>query len=137
MIHRQPRITTNFTVVPNQILNDQRISLKAKGLLIYILSKPDHWRTSTAHLASIGPEGREAIQTALKELEHAGYVVRRRYQDLTTGRWQYDTLVFDCPHLGTRLPEQLSTDCPQPQSGFPAEENRPVLVNPEKARTEY
>ena len=22
MIHRQPRITTNFTVVPNQILND-------------------------------------------------------------------------------------------------------------------
>ena len=51
MIHRQPRITTNFTVVPNQILNDGRISFRAKGLLVYILSKPDHWRTTTSHLA--------------------------------------------------------------------------------------
>jgi hypothetical protein len=121
MIQRQPRITTNFTVIPNQILNDSRLSLRAKGLLVYILSKPDHWRTSTAHLASIGPEGRQAIQSTLRELEHTGYVVRRRYQDPQTGQWRYDTLVFDCPHLGTRPPEQLSTDHPQPQSTSPAQ----------------
>lgn len=126
MIHRQPRITTNFTVVPNQILNDGRISFRAKGLLVYILSKPDHWRTTTSHLATIGPDGRQAIQTMMRELEHAGYVVRRRYQDPSTGQWRYDTLVFDCPHLGTRPPEQLSTDCPQPQSTSPAEGNPSV-----------
>ena len=121
MIHRQPRITTNFTVVPNQILNDGRISFKAKGLLVFILSKPDHWRTPTSHLASIGPDGRQAIQSMMRELEQAGYVVRRRYQDQATGQWRYDVLVFDCPHLGTRPDEQLSTDCPQPQTASPAE----------------
>ena len=72
MIHRQPRITTNFTVVPNQILNDGRISFRAKGLLVHILSKPDHWRTTTSHLATIGPDGRQAIQTMMRELEQAG-----------------------------------------------------------------
>ena len=121
MIHRQPRITTNFTVVPNQILNDGRISFRAKGLLVFILSKPDHWRTTTSHLASIGPDGRQAIQSMMRELEQAGYVVRRRYQDPATGQWRYDVLVFDCPHLGTRPDEQLSTGFPQPRSTSPAE----------------
>ncbi|MBM5802403.1 MAG: hypothetical protein FJ077_16670 [Cyanobacteria bacterium K_DeepCast_35m_m2_023] len=103
MILRQPRVTTNFTVVPNAILKDSRLSFRAKGLLVYILSKPDYWRTTTAHLASVGCDGKQAVQTTLRELEANGYVVRRRYQDSKTGQWRYETLVYDCPHLGTRL----------------------------------
>ena len=121
MIVRSARPHLNYSVVHNDLIEDKRISFKARGLLIYLLSKPDHWRTTTSHLATIGPDGRQAIQTMMRELEQAGYVVRRRYQDPSTGQWRYDTLVFDCPHLGTRPPEQLSTDCPQPQSTFPAE----------------
>ena len=32
----------------------------------------------------------------MTELESAGYIKRRRYQD-DGGKWQYDTLVFDIP----------------------------------------
>jgi len=128
MIVRTPS-RTNFTVIPNAVLNDPKLSFKAKGLLAHILSKPAHWRTHTRQLAVIGPDGIDAIRSALRELENHGYVRRHRYQDKTTGRWCYDTHVFDTP--------QLSTPCPQPQGDFPDEENPHELVNTDVERIDY
>lgn len=122
MIVRTPS-KTNFTVIPNSVLNHPNLSFKAKGLLAHILSKPAHWRTHTRQLAAVGPDGIDAIRTALRELETHGFVRRHRYQDKTTGRWCYDTHVFDSP--------QLSTACPQPRTDFPDEENPDELVKTE------
>jgi hypothetical protein len=33
----------NYTQVPNDIINDKRLSLKAKGLYLFLVSKPDNW----------------------------------------------------------------------------------------------
>jgi len=96
MIRRSPRPRTAFTVVQNRVIEDHRISFKATGILIYLLSKPDDWRTSTAHLARAKKEKIDAIRTAMTELEEAGYVKRRRYQD-KAGRWQFETVVYDDP----------------------------------------
>ena len=96
MIRRSPRPRTSFTVVQNQIIEDHRLSFKATGVLIYLLSKPDDWRTSTAQLARAKKEGIDAVRTAMSELEKAGYVRRRRYQD-SAGRWAFETVVFDDP----------------------------------------
>jgi len=35
---------TNFTIIGNTGLKDKRLSLKAKGLLAYMLSLPDDWK---------------------------------------------------------------------------------------------
>ncbi len=53
MIRRAPRPLTNWTMIRNEVIADPELSFKATGVLIYILSKPDHWHTSTAHLAII------------------------------------------------------------------------------------
>ena len=45
MIIRAQRRET-FTVVNNTAINDNRLSFRAKGVLVYILSKPDNWRVS-------------------------------------------------------------------------------------------
>ena len=96
MIIRSPRRRDNFTIVSNTIVRDHRLSWKARGLLIYLLSQPDHWRASSAHLASISPEGIHAVRTGLKELEAAGYLRRARHQR-PNGTWQTDNIIYDQP----------------------------------------
>ena len=95
-IYRAPRPESNWTQIRNGIIDDHRITFKATAVLIYILSKPDNWRTSTRHLSTVKKEGIDAVRTAMTELECAGYVQRGRYQD-ETGKWCYDTLVYDIP----------------------------------------
>ena len=100
MIVRGKRPESNFTVVSNDIAQNHRLSYRARGVLVYILSRPDDWRTSADRLAKEGVEGRDAIRTALDELVLAGYACRVREQD-DKGRWSTALMVFDFP-LDTR-----------------------------------
>lgn len=96
MIIRAPRRRDNFTIINNDIIRNHHLSWKARGLLVYLLSQPDNWRTSSAHLASISPEGIHAVRTGLKELEEYGYLRRVKHQR-PNGTWQTDNLVYDRP----------------------------------------
>lgn len=66
----------NFTMVSNHVLRNENLSLKAKGLYAYMWSLPDSWDYSVAGLTKVLKEGKSAINEALKELEHEGYLVR-------------------------------------------------------------
>lgn len=71
----------NYTVMSNYHLNDENISLKAKGLLSQMLSLPDTWDYTLRGLASINKERIDAIRTAVLELEQYGYITRRQLRD--------------------------------------------------------
>ena len=73
--------TQNYTVMSNYHLNDKALSLKAKGLLSLMLSLPDSWDYTTRGLASICKEGVDGIRATVRELENAGYIIRRRVRD--------------------------------------------------------
>ena len=90
-----------YTVLSNDIIRNHALSFKARGLLAYLLSMPDNWSVSSAHLAKTGPDGREAVRTALIELVSAGYLIRERKQDPSTGRWGWIQTVYDAP-VGNR-----------------------------------
>lgn len=79
-IVRQPR-KRNFTTVPNDVIENAALSFRARGLLIYMLSRPDGWTTSAERLVSAAVEGRDAIRTALTEIETAGYLHRIKSRD--------------------------------------------------------
>lgn len=66
----------NFTMVSNHVLKNPNLSLKAKGLYAYMWSLPEDWDYSVAGLVTCLKEGKSAINEALKELEHEGYLVR-------------------------------------------------------------
>ena len=67
----------NYTVIRNEPLEDRRLSWKARGLLVYLLSKPDDWRVIVTHLVSQSDlDGRAAVTTALEELEQLSYLKR-------------------------------------------------------------
>ena len=67
-----------FTRVPNAAVNDDRLDLKSRGLLLLMLSKPNDWRFTEANLARDAGVGRDQLRTAIGVLVDAGYVYRWR-----------------------------------------------------------
>ena len=66
----------DFTILRNAALRDERLSLKAKGMLALMMSFPDDWTYHLEHLEGISTDGRDATRGAVRELEAAGYVSR-------------------------------------------------------------
>lgn len=64
----------HFTQIPNSWLRDNRITFKARGLLAQILSNSTGFRLSIRSIAENNKEGRDAIRSAVKELEFYGYL---------------------------------------------------------------
>lgn len=64
----------NFTVLSNEMLREQQMSLKAKGLLAVMLSLPPDWNYSINGLVAICKENLTAVKTALRELKENGYL---------------------------------------------------------------
>jgi len=88
----------DFTVMCNYHLRDKRLSLKAKGLLSFMLSLPEDWDYSLTGLASLCKENIKAIRSAIHELEIYGYVVReRKHGEL--GRFDYDYIIKEIPDV--------------------------------------
>lgn len=67
-----------FTRIPNTAIGDPQLDLKALGLLVLMLSKPDGWTFRERNLAEAAGVGREAVRTAMAKLVAAGYVRRTR-----------------------------------------------------------
>jgi hypothetical protein len=74
-----------FTQISNHWLRDNRLSFKARGLLAYIESHTPEWNISVHWLAAQNPEGKEALRSAIAELELYGYL--KREQENVEGRF--------------------------------------------------
>lgn len=66
----------NFTVMSNHHFKNKNLSLKAKGLLSLMLSLSEDWNYNMQGLASLSRDGIDSVRSAIKELEHHGYVQR-------------------------------------------------------------
>ena len=80
----------DYTIVDNSCLRDVNLDIAERGLLITMLSLPDNWDFSGKGLSSILPCGKTKIYSALKKLEIAGYLMRKRiYKDGRVADWEY------------------------------------------------
>lgn len=71
----------SFTRLPNRWVRDERLSLKAIGLLAQLQSHSVGWKVSVNTLAKANRVGIDYIRGAILELEHAGYLVRSQERD--------------------------------------------------------
>jgi hypothetical protein len=87
-----------YVQINKQVFEDTRISWAAKGLMGYLLSKPDGWTVRFYDLVNHGPQKRNALQRVLKELARYGYMNRKRIRN-EAGRFEYVTEVYELPVL--------------------------------------
>ena len=93
------------------------MSMKATCLLLKMLGKPDNWDYTISGMKTFCKEGRDAIRSALKELEYFGYLERRKVRDARGRYTDIEYIIYEVP---------IS---PPPRSAYPESEN-PSLENP-------
>ena len=65
----------------NDLLNNPKISFKAKWLFIYLKENYNNWDLSIEKIKVNTKESKDAIRSWLKELEEQWYLKRNKYQD--------------------------------------------------------
>ncbi len=96
-IHRT-KTQNNFTIIHNDIIKDENLSLPAIGLLVYLISKPNDWQVLPKYLSTklYKKENSKAsyryILELLQELESSGHCTRSKNSDGSTTYYIYDTV---------------------------------------------
>lgn len=98
----------NYTIMSNHHLQNKNLSLKAKGLLSYMLSLPENLDYSLAGLESNCKESKTSLRTALNELKDNGYlIIEKMYPNQTQSkRIKYVYNIFEEPHLEPGIHKQ-------------------------------
>jgi hypothetical protein len=93
-----------FAIIRKGLLEDIRLTWQARGVLAYLLSKPDGWKVRRNDLANRGPHGEKFIRAVLVELRETGYAKLDR---VTTGgkvrEWRWT--ISDTPEF---IPDAVS-----------------------------
>lgn len=107
------RPNRDFTTIRNAAIRDPRLSGKAKGYLVLLLSFPDDWQFYESHLLTLMTDGRSAFRSGIRELEAAGYLLRRqeRSEDGKLGRSVYyvSDIPNEQPEPQERVPDDIRT----------------------------
>ncbi|TWT18530.1 hypothetical protein FQY83_14215 [Luteimonas marina] len=135
-IIRAPRPIVGWYCLDRRISEDARLSWAARGLLVFLLGKPDNWRVSVEHLRRQTADarirtGRDGIYALLDELKVAGYIEasRQRRGDGTLGPLCY--LVREAPLPAQ--PDVAEPDTAQPDTAGTTLENTERAVETKKA----
>lgn len=128
----------NYTIMSNYHLQDKKLSLKAKGLLSYMLSLPDDWDYSLKGLTTGCRDGIDSVRSTVRELEASGYLRRSKVRDARGRIVDYNYEVFELPQKepaeDVPVPAPDSPSSENPTSGFPTLEN-PIQQNTNKQNT--
>jgi len=130
-------VETGYTLIRNDLITDKTLSWEARGLLEYLLSKPDNWVVVKQDLINASPAGFKKITTILKELIAAGYIKRLQFRN-KKGQWEWHTWVYDVPQPLPIPPKRVhgKTIPPKTASGSTADGKRSNIVKTELKKTD-
>lgn len=120
IIRRVQNWTDQYTAVPNHWARDKSLSLKARGLLLELLSHQVGWSTTIESLRS-EKDGRAAVKSAVDELVEAGWLVVEPVRD--------DGGLFVGSDWILVEPCRSEPGCDFPTADNPTADNRPHKKN--------
>ena len=81
--------TTNFTQISNEVLLDERLSFKARGILALLLSRPKNWKIYIDEIVERSDlDGKHSVRTGFKELKTFGYLELVKVWNNETGKFE-------------------------------------------------
>lgn len=147
-IIRGPRPESGWYTLDKRISEDERLSWAARGMLIFLLGKPDHWEISIEHLRQQTKgarihSGRDALYGMIAELEAAGYLEREQPNEAGRfGATRYIVREMPSPVFKTQgdlpLTENPGTVEPLPDKPYTGEPDtvEPCTANPTLVKTD-
>lgn len=124
MIIKIHRRDDPYARIDNRALSDKRLSYRARGILAYLLSKPNNWQIRSEDVIKNGKEGRDAVRNAFRELATCGYAQLR---NTATGR---EWAIYEAPEAK----DGFSGDGPCPEKAMLAKSGH--IVTKEKSTNE-
>ena len=94
------RVTKNpdnpYVMIDRRPIDNPKLSYKAKGILTYLMSRPDGWEVSVSDMIKKASDGEASVRSGLKELKLAGHMkyTKMREKGRITG-WLIE--VFEIP----------------------------------------
>lgn len=64
-----------FVMIDRRPIENPKLSWRAKGVLTYLISRPDNWTVRLGDLVKRSTDGSAAIRKAVRELRDAGHIV--------------------------------------------------------------
>jgi hypothetical protein len=86
MIIRRAHRPKQYATIDMALMNDERLTADALGVLLYLLSRPDNWSVQIDQLKSRFNVGRDKMQSIMRLLRDCGYARLEQVKDPNTGR---------------------------------------------------
>ena len=125
-----------YVQIDRRPLDNDQLSFKAKGILTYLMSRPDGWQVNIEDLINRSTDGKSAIRSGIKELKDAGHI---RYKELprdTAGQFTGTVIeVYEVPDI--TYASEPDTDyryVDEPDTDYPHAEN-PHTGKPEYGKS--
>ncbi len=110
-----------FTIISRALLEDKNLHWSTRGILAYLLCKPDNWILRVTDLKNQGDLGRDAIYKRLKNAIEYGYINRIDHRDDKGRVTGVEYIVHEKPrgllpenpetgNQETRKPDTVNTD---------------------------
>ena len=111
----------NFLVLDKSFFDDPRLNTTQRGLLATMLTYPDKWIFHLKPLQEKAHMGHDALETNLKALERAGYLIRGVKKRDSSGKFIGSDLIV---HETSTLPLTGKTDTDYTDMEDPETENQ-------------
>ena len=113
-----------YTIIANEVLKDNELSLQAKGLFAYLQSLPPNWVINKNELVKNHTNGKHATISAFKELEDKGLVIKVE-QIRKNGMFSHNEY---CVYPNYKhLTDDRKTVNGEPMHGKPSTDNLPLI----------
>ena len=89
--------SNNYVILDKTFLEDDGLTWKAKGILTYLLSRPDGWEVRVSDLVKRSPDGKTSVYSALKELKEAGYYQKVPVRDEKSRIIRWESTISELP----------------------------------------
>lgn len=126
------KINNPWTQAPKAIVENEKLTVEARWLLVYLLGKPDGWTVRPADIQNKSGWGRDKTRQHIRELVGTGYLLEDLARD-EEGRFTTKNYIL----VDEPTSHELKTSNWKPVTGEPAPANQSHTKKENFTKTEY